>query len=88
LILTAVDQVYLNYVDNDKTNDIALKEISVKKAREYIQKNQFAQGSMLPKIEACIDFLENNPRGVAIITSLDKVRDALEGKTGTKIMKE
>ncbi|MDD2435524.1 MAG: carbamate kinase [Bacilli bacterium] len=85
LILTAVGQVYLNYGSN---NQIALKELSASKAREYIEQNQFSKGSMLPKIEACLDFVDNNPHGIAIITSLDKVKDALDGKIGTKIMKE
>ncbi len=84
-ILTAVEQVYINY---GKPNAMALKELSVEKAKEYILENQFAKGSMLPKIEACIDFIENNPKGQAIITSLDKVKEAIEGKTGTKIIKE
>ena len=50
--------------------------------------DEFKKGSMLPKIEACIDFVENNPRGKSIITSLGKVKEALEGKIGTKIIKE
>ena len=86
LILTAVDSVYINY--SDKDNRVELKELSVRKAREYISQNEFAKGSMLPKIEACIDFVENNPRGKSIITSLGKVKEALEGKIGTKIIKE
>ncbi len=85
LILTTVEQVSINY---GLYNQTSLKEISANQAREYIIQHQFAEGSMLPKIEACLDFVDNNPRGVAIITSLDKVKDALEGKTGTKIMKE
>lgn len=85
LILTAVDSVYINY--NDEQNRRELRELTVKTSKEYILQNQFAKGSMLPKIEACISFVENNPKGVAIITSLDKVREALEGKIGTKIIK-
>lgn len=85
LILTAVENVYLNY---GKPNATTLKEITIKQAKEYISENHFAKGSMLPKIEACIDFLENSPKGYAIITSLDKVKEAMEGKTGTKIIKE
>lgn len=86
LILTAVDSVYLNY--KDELNRRELRELDVKTSREYILQNEFAKGSMLPKIEACISFVENNPFGIAIITSLDKVKDALEGKTGTRIIKE
>lgn len=86
LILTAVDSVYLNY--KDELNRMELRELDVKTSKEYILQNEFAKGSMLPKIEACISFVEYNPNGIAIITSLDKVKDALEGKTGTKIIKE
>lgn len=85
LILTTVEQVSINYGSYNQTS---LKEISANQAREYIIQQHFTEGSMLPKIEACLDFVDNNPRGIAIITSLDKVKDALEGKTGTKIMKE
>lgn len=86
LILTAVDSVYINY--DDEENRQELKELTVKTSKEYIQQNEFAKGSMLPKVEACINFVENNPKGVAIITSLEKIKEALEGKIGTKIIKE
>lgn len=86
LILTAVDSVYINY--KDEQNRQELKELTVETSKEYILQNEFAKGSMLPKIEACISFVEDNPKGVAIITSLDKVKEALEGKIGTKIIKE
>lgn len=86
LVLTAVDSVYINY--KDEQNRCELRELTVKTSKEYILKNEFAKGSMLPKIEACINFVEDNPKGVAIITSLDKVKESLEGKIGTKIIKE
>ncbi|MDU2559094.1 MAG: carbamate kinase [Anaerococcus prevotii] len=84
LILTAVDSVYINF---GKENQEELREISVDEAKKYIEEGQFAKGSMLPKIEACLKFLEENPEGEAIITSLDKALDGLEGKVGTKIVK-
>ena len=85
LILTAVPKVYLNY---GKEDEKALDVITISEAEEYIKEKHFAEGSMLPKIEACIDFVRESNNSSAIITSLDKVMDALEGKTGTKIIKE
>ncbi len=84
LILTGVSQVYLNF---GKPDAKALKEITRKEANKYIKQDYFAKGSMLPKIEACLEFVTNNPKGEAIITSLEEVKEALEGKTGTKIIK-
>lgn len=83
LILTAVDSVYINF---NKPNEKKLDNVTVDELKEYIKTGEFAKGSMLPKIEACIDFLENNNNGIAIITSLDNAVNALEGKTGTKII--
>ena len=82
LILTAVDKVYINY---NKENQLAIDNMTIKEAKQYIKEDQFAKGSMLPKIEACINFLENNNKATAIITSLESATDALKGKTGTKI---
>ena len=85
LILTAVPKVCLNY---NKDNQIDLNEVTVDEVNNYIKEGHFAKGSMLPKIEACVDFLNNNHNGVAIITSLDKAIMALKGEAGTKIKKE
>ena len=63
----------------------SLKEMTVEEARKHIEDKQFAPGSMLPKVEACIDFVTNNEEGTAIITSLEKALDALHGETGTYI---
>lgn len=83
LILTAVDQVSINYKEEDEEK---LKVITVKEAKEYIKEKEFAEGSMLPKVEACIDFA-SKAKGYALITSLKKAKLALEGKTGTIIKK-
>jgi len=83
LILTAVDQVYINYNEEDEQK---LKKMTVKEAREYIKDKEFSEGSMLPKVEACIEFASKS-NGYAIITSLKKAKLALEGKTGTIISK-
>lgn len=82
LILTAVDKVCLNY-NTDK--QVSLDVISVEEAKKYISENQFAKGSMLPKIEACISFVENSDNKKAIISSLDKASEAIIGKNGTII---
>ena len=82
LILTAVEQVCINF----NTPEVqSLKEMTVEEARKHIEDKQFAPGSMLPKVEACIDFVLNNEEGTAIITSLEKALDALHGETGTYI---
>ena len=81
LILTAVDKVCLNY---GKENEITLDRMTTSEAHKYIEEGQFAQGSMLPKVEACLDFAEKH-HGTAIIASLENVNAALNGKAGTVI---
>ena len=82
LILTAVDKVYLNY-NTDK--QIALDTITVEEAEQYIADGHFAKGSMLPKVEACIDFVRDSDERIAIISSLEKANEAIIGNTGTVI---
>ncbi|MCZ3622489.1 carbamate kinase [Lactobacillus mulieris] len=82
IILTAVDYVYVNY---NKPDQKTLKDLSVSEAKEFIAEKQFAAGSMLPKVEACLSFVENHPERKAIITSLAGLDDALAGKLGTVI---
>ena len=82
LILTSVDKVYLNYNTN---NQLALDDISVSEATKYIDEGQFAKGSMLPKVEACIDFVNNSDDKIAIISSLENANEAIKGNTGTVI---
>lgn len=84
VILTAVEQVAINFNKPDQKN---LSEISIAEANEYIAQGQFAPGSMLPKVESCIMYLENTENGRALITSLEKAKEALQGKTGTIIRK-
>ena len=85
LILTAVDKVCLNY---NTENQIELNSISVKEALKYIEAGHFAKGSMLPKIEACIDFVKGNSSKKAIIGSLEKAQLAISGESGTIIREE
>ncbi|MBR1376204.1 MAG: carbamate kinase [Bacilli bacterium] len=84
LILTAVDKVYINYNKKDMK---ALDSLTVEEAKAYIEEGHFAKGSMLPKIEACLEFVEGNPSKKAIIGSLEKASDAIKGTSGT-IIKE
>lgn len=85
LILTAIDQVKINF---NKDNEQSLSKITVQEAKKYIDNKEFGEGSMLPKIEACISFLNHSRNKKAIITSLDKAIDAIKGKTGTTIVKK
>lgn len=85
VILTAVDRVSINFRKPDQKD---LESITVEQAKEYIKEGHFAPGSMLPKVESCISFVENTKSGKALITSLEKAKDALEGKTGTLIYKQ
>ncbi|MGL5716700.1 MAG: carbamate kinase, partial [Paraclostridium sp.] len=82
LILTAVEKIYINY---NKENQQSIDYMNIEEAKKYIKEKQFEPGSMLPKVEACIDFVSNNKKTVAIITSLEKAREAILGNTGTRI---
>ncbi|WP_346691441.1 carbamate kinase [Limosilactobacillus vaginalis] len=82
IILTAVDYVFVNY---GKPDEKSLKTLNVAEAQKYMDEKQFAAGSMLPKIEACLSFVEGHPERKALITSLNGLDDALAGKVGTVI---
>ena len=84
VILTAVEKVAINFNTANQEN---LDRLSITQAKKYILENQFAPGSMLPKIEACLDFVEKT-NGKALITSLEKASEGLKGNTGTLIYKE
>lgn len=84
VILTAVDQVMINY---NKPNQESIAQMNLKEAKTYIEEGHFAPGSMLPKVEACMEFVEKSENGQALITSLERAAEALEGKTGTVIIK-
>jgi carbamate kinase len=81
LILTDVERVALDFGKPSQKNLSKLSEIE---AEKYIKEGQFGKGSMEPKIEAAISFLKHGGKK-AIITSLEKSKDALDGKTGTVI---
>ena len=82
MILTEVEKVAINWGKPDQKN---LDHMSLAEAAQYVEEGQFAPGSMLPKVEAAMKFARTYPNKKAIITSLDKAIDALEGKTGTVI---
>ncbi len=82
MILTEVEKVAINFNKPDQQN---LDKLNLEDAVKYIEEGQFAPGSMLPKVEAAMKFVRAYPNKKAIITSLDKAIDALEGKTGTVI---
>lgn len=82
VILTAVETVCINF---GKPNQKSLSCINTEEARKYIAEGHFAPGSMLPKVEAAIKFVESKPGRKAIITSLDKAVEALKGESGTTI---
>ena len=82
IILTAVDYVAINFNKPDQKN---LEDISVEEAKKYIDEGQFAAGSMLPKVQACMSFVEGPPEREAIITSLSGLDAALAGQLGTVI---
>eukprot|EP01102_Stenamoeba_stenopodia_P006658 TRINITY_DN1842_c0_g1_i1.p1 TRINITY_DN1842_c0_g1~~TRINITY_DN1842_c0_g1_i1.p1 ORF type:complete len:318 (-),score=92.65 TRINITY_DN1842_c0_g1_i1:56-1009(-) len=82
LILTEVEKVCVNFKKPDQRQ---LDHIDVAEAEKHMADNQFAPGSMLPKVQAAVAFARNKPGKRAIITSLFKAADALAGKTGTTI---
>jgi carbamate kinase len=84
VILTAVEQVAINF---NKPNQKNLAHITVEEAEGYCREGHFAPGSMLPKVKAAMMFANSMEGRKAIITSLEKAREALAGRTGTVIEK-
>lgn len=82
IILTAVEKAAINF---NKPDQKWLDDLTPEEARKYIAEGQFAPGSMLPKIEAAVKFAESKPGRTALITLLEKAKDGINGKTGTRI---
>ena len=80
LILTEVEKVALNWGTEDQKD---LDTLTLSEAAKYVEEGHFPVGTMLPKVEAAMKFVRTYPNKKAIITSLDKAIDALEGKNGT-----
>jgi len=83
VVLTSVEKAYLNF---NKPEQKAIDRITVKEAEQYLNEGHFAKGSMAPKIKASIQFLERGGEKV-IITSINKLSEAINGETGTHIVK-
>ncbi len=82
VILTAVEKVAVNFGKPDQKD---IDVMDAEQARAYIAEGQFAPGSMLPKVEACLEYVEARPQGRALITSLECAAAGLRGETGTVI---
>ena len=83
VLLTGVEKVAIHF--NTK-NPRRLDTLPGSQAEEYINKGEFAKGSMLPKIEAALQFVKLSKGSAALITSLDKLQEGLDNKTGTRIV--
>lgn len=81
VILTAIEKVCINYKKPDQKE---LDVMTLSEADEYIAQEQFAKGSMLPKVEACVKFVKETGHS-ALITSLENAREGLKGNTGTTV---
>ena len=82
IVLTAVEKVAINF---GKPNQKNLDRVSTEEMKKYAEEGHFAPGSMLPKVLAAIRFVESRPGRKAIITSLEKAKDAIKGLSGTII---
>lgn len=82
VILTAVDNAYINY---KKPDEKKLERVAIAEIAKYSEEGYFAKGSMYPKVQACLKFLAEKKGKTAIISSLEKAKDAFVEKTGTII---
>ncbi len=82
IILTDVECVYRDF---DTAKQTPISSMTVAEAKDSIAENQFTEGTMLPKIEAAVSYLEAVPAGRVLITSMGRVRDAVKGRAGTMI---
>ena len=82
VILTAVDNVYINY---RRDNEKKLDKVSTSELENYLNEGHFAKGSMYPKVQACLNFVKSGKNKTAIIASLDNAKEAFKEKAGTII---
>ena len=82
IILTAVEKVAINF---GKPDEQWLDNLSLRDAERFIEEGHFANGSMLPKVDAAAAFARSGPGRKALITMLSKAKEGIEGKTGTII---
>lgn len=85
IILTGVDYVYVNF---NKPDQAKLERVTIAELEDYIAQDQFAPGSMLPKVQAAMAFVSNKPDAQAVITSLENLGALLSCESGTIIVKE
>lgn len=84
IILTAVEKVAINF---GKENEKWLTELNIEDTKQYIKEGHFTPGSMLPKVEAALKFAESKKGRKSLITSLEKAKEGIQGKTGTLIVR-
>ncbi|KRN20527.1 aguC protein [Pediococcus claussenii] len=84
IILTAVDNIFINF---NKPDQKKLTDVNVKELKQYISENQFAKGSMLPKVEAAINFVDKTNQK-AVVTSLENIINFIKDGEGTIISKD
>ncbi len=82
IILTSVEQVFINF---GQENETKLGAITVNEAKEYMEQGHFGIYNMYPKFRASVEFIEKGEGRSALITSFDKVKDGVHGKAGTRI---
>lgn len=82
IILTAVEKAAIHY---GQPGERWLDHVSVSEMRQYMEEGHFAPGSMLPKVQAAVDFAASKPGRRALITLLEKAKDGIKGTTGTLI---
>ena len=80
VILTAVEKVAIHFGKPDQTE---LDELTSETAQRYIEAGEFAPGSMLPKVQAALQFAQSGSGRMSLITELDRAADGIAGKTGT-----
>lgn len=85
IVLTGVDNVYVNFNQPDQKK---LENVTIAELEEYIQQDQFAPGSMLPKVQATMAFVSEKPGSKAVITSLENLENLIESDAGTIITAE
>lgn len=85
LILTAVDYVCINY---NSPNQTELKKLTESEAEQYIKEGQFGNGSMLPKVQACLGFVHSLPGRMAVITSLNNAGLVFKNDVGTRFFSD
>ena len=82
IILTAVEKAAIRF---GKPDQEWLSDITTDQAKQYIAEGHFAPGSMLPKVQAAVKFADSKEGRTSLITLLEKAKDGIQGKTGTRI---